>query len=146
MREIKFRAWDKYNKTMWYSGEHEESINNCKFDIFFDIETHELKAAIIKEIDVGLPKMMYDEYDLPLMQYTGLKDRNGKEIYEGDILLTDGDEFGDIYSTVVFEKGAFYVKEEGYPVELLLSDLIEDCEVCGNIFENPELLEMEESK
>lgn len=142
MRKFKFRAWDKYNKTMWYSGEHEESINNCEFDIFFDIETHELKAVIIKEIDVGLPKMMYDEYDLPLMQYTGLKDKNGVEIYEGDII-----EYKTVYewdrkpikrAEVVFENGMF--SPAGMIMDLNRSKII------GNIYENPELLESEESE
>ena len=75
-------------------------------------------------------------------QHTGLKDKNGKEIYEGDILLYDSNS-----KTSVFYKNGAFVRSYGNSNMYLLYDsFIEDgClynyEVIGNIYENPELLE-----
>lgn len=86
-------------------------------------------------------------------QYTGLKDKNGKEIYEGDIIDFSYDMFVGNFDTfvakgvVVFDEGAFYVelfenerttKDEAY---LLYSINIDTIEVIGNIYDNPDLLE-----
>lgn len=75
-----------------------------------------------------------------ITQYTGLKDKNEKEIYEGDILK------GKPYITekvtrkgeVKFDKGVFRVSMQG--VWRTLYGLVEQCEVIGNIYDNPELL------
>ncbi|TYV56552.1 YopX family protein [Listeria monocytogenes] len=69
-------------------------------------------------------------------QYTGLKDKNGKKIFEWDM---GWDEHNECYGVVKFEEGKFL-----YVWENIAEDLWEvaDCiEICGNIHENPELLE-----
>lgn len=69
-------------------------------------------------------------------QYTGLKDKNGKKIFEGDI---GWDEHNECYGVVKFEEGKFL-----YVWENIVEDLWEvadGIEICGNIHENPELLE-----
>lgn len=82
------------------------------------------------------------EYE-PVMQYTGLKDKNGKEIYEGDIVKTDSHWNGDYHVRelnleVKFENGCFITDSMG---EGLIADYFNKrLEVIGNIYENPELL------
>lgn len=86
----------------------------------------------------------YDEFKL--MQFTGLKDKNGKEIYEGDIVrftLTDGFSYVVGEDGVVkYKIGAFYILNG--LTEYLISNInTKDIEVVGTIYENPELLEGE---
>jgi len=77
-------------------------------------------------------------------QYTGLKDRHGQEIYEGDILRDD--EMG--LNVVRWEDGSFWLEmfyEGNQSLMEHLSDYNEVCEIIGNIYENPELLKGEET-
>lgn len=89
-----------------------------------------------------------------IMQYTGLKDKNGKEIYEGDVIHIEYGEcvgheqvyedyreiWEPITGSVVFEDGAFSF--EGHSAGTLpLSAYIDDIVVVGNIYENPELIQ-----
>ncbi|MDK7118197.1 YopX family protein [Streptococcus oralis] len=76
--------------------------------------------------------------DLELMQSTGLFDKNGKEIFEGDIVSIDTDEFGLL--VVKYETGIYWLTEDEQCVEHL-SDYYKYVSVIGNIYENPELLE-----
>lgn len=116
MREIKFRAWDKSNKEM----NNIESINFQERRVYKDI-------------------VSYRKFnDIELMEYTGLKDMKGKEIYEGDILFESSSEE---YFKVVFENGSFRAEADGYSLDL--EDYDDICEVVGNIYENPELMEDE---
>ncbi|MEE0865539.1 MAG: YopX family protein [Clostridia bacterium] len=115
MREIKFRLWNDYDKKMLnWSYLLERNLAN----IF------------------TLPS-----YKKWLMQYTGLKDKNGKEIYEGDIVRTHYiGEIGVENDEVIFDRGCFCVNysEDYHP---LLNEVNHCSEVIGNIYENPELLE-----
>ena len=74
----------------------------------------------------------------PIMQFTGLKDKNGKEIYEGDIVSHSLDNSTIPLSVVSFEDGMFVFSDKEYTTELIES--LDYCEVIGNIYENPELL------
>jgi len=108
MREIKFRAWDK--KNMIYSEKNKLLPRN-----------------IVDKNSVEKGKV--------LMQFTNLKDKNGKEIYEGDIL--DGD------YVVFFYEGCFitrYKKTDSIWGFDELDDGGDFIKVIGNIYENPELL------
>lgn len=141
MREIKFRIWDKKNEIMYY-GYKPNRPNMITFD-------GEICAQTLKGMDMyGNPLAKMDYYPQErfiLMQYTGLKDIKGKEIYEGDIVRQrrflgwdkqNGERYKDIYGLVRFENGMFTCG--------IVDNTIIDwnkCEVIGNIWKNPELLE-----
>lgn len=137
MRELKFRAWDKKSKKIRIVesiGFGELSYYNEGYPV-----ANMIGRDCIHDKDIIIHR---DSYQHELMQYTGLKDKNGKEIYEGDILLYDSGS-----KTSVFYKNGAFVRSYGNSNMYLLYDsFIEDgClynyEVIGNIYENPELLE-----
>lgn len=112
MRPIKFRAWDRVEKEM-------VSVNILNWSYPSGLE--------VNGSNVSLPST--------LMQYTGLKDTNDKEIYEGDI--TKG-------GIIEFKFGKWIVVNKKDDLQsYLLYDAIHDSaeqEVIGNIYENPELI------
>lgn len=130
-REIKFRAKRVDNGGEWVYGVPVQS--NYGLSIVSSIYHVDCAEYNVNEHTV-IPET--------IGQYTGLKDKNGKEIYEGDILTWSG-EFGDsgpmVWIEWELEDAKFYVtSNNGYGGAL--SEFIYDCEVVGNIFENPELL------
>ena len=124
MREIKFRAWHKEEKII---GEV-LGIDILHKEIFFSNE------------DVDCYEHT-DFKDIELMQYTGLKDKNRKEIYERDIVKLRANHGIGIIK-YYDEWGAFiveYIKPRPLAV-LGMNYYKEDIEVLGNIYQNPELL------
>jgi uncharacterized phage protein (TIGR01671 family) len=124
MREIKFRAWEKNLKEI--------------------IPVHFIDFAN-RMINAKSAWRLFDEIEL--MQYTGLKDKNGKEIYEGDIVKNLRDKTFEIFwseeELAWCDKGKW---RDGRDNITLLADLnaVATIEVIGNIYENPELLEVAE--
>ena len=116
MREIKFRAWDKKNKVM-------KTVTELDFD-YYPSQKREWKPQGAKS-DVWLnnENESYFPTDVELMQITGLRDKNGKEIYEGDCL-------GHRHNIVEWYEGAFCVAGDRP-----LSMMAKHCEVIGNIYE-----------
>jgi len=145
MREIKFRAWDSQRR-VWY-------FNYC------NISGWGIHFEYVRPVEN--PGEQFE-----VMQYTGLKDKAGVEIYEGDILLVE-DEYTDRIlddgsgprepwnhlAPVEFQDGSFgitisepgdgYSRKGSWPFERILNDIgdtPEEMEVIGNIHENKELL------
>ena len=130
MREIKFRTWDKVNKKFIYCSDYWLGNSN---------------------------NTLYDELkELDWEQYTGLKDKNGKEIYEGDIIKTEYDinhsigigvvKMIDACWNISFRKGRLPVdpttqclRNQDY-LKMFLPVIGSKMEVIGNIYENQELL------
>lgn len=119
-REIKFRAWDKYENKI----RKVRAINFTNKDLWLEIEDNRIMGANFFEVE--------------LMQYTGLKDRNDKEIYEGDIVRYFKDELG----IVKFVAGSFII--DGNTCYESFLELGGKIAIVGNIYENPDLLEEEQ--
>lgn len=98
----------------------------------------------------GITYMVSAE-DLELMQSTGLVDRNGKEIFEGDILCDEGieQESEFVYVTVSYREGMWVcdqITDELCGYGGALNEFNNDYSIIGNIYENPELLEVIDGK
>lgn len=119
-REIKFRVWDIKNKEMLKVQE-------------LDFEPTFYGGRIAIRLD------QYNDYfdteDIILMQYTGLDDKNGKEIYEGDIV-----KYENMTGKIMFFNGSFIMSNFEETEEWELGVINEEIEVIGNIYENSELL------
>lgn len=131
-REIKYRAWLK----------EEEKMVNVETMDFTDKSMQYLEKNEIIDAYL-LRRMIFD--DVELMQYTGIKDKNGVEIYEGDIVLIRIDKTNILHKTVVkFKHGTFIadiIGDNDYIYLFHFGFNKDDFEVVGNIYENPELLE-----
>ena len=130
MREIKFRVWTGCGM--------EYNITTGKFGTFY---VNPMNNGLDVKDSASLTSLT-TKYQEPvkLMQFTGLKDKNCKEIYEGDIV-----KFKIIFTSgtdeVVFNEGRFELKNISIGGEKRSVDNIANyCEVVGNIYENPELL------
>lgn len=127
-REIKFRAWDKLNRLMIRS-------------FAISSETGSVWNVILPPGETWEEKIITDDRSYELMQYTGLKDKNGKEIYEGDIVKNDGYFLIKWSLQVRWKVGLGWVFGEDWPcIPLYDVGNIQMIEVIGNIYENPELL------
>ena len=137
MREIKFRVLIDYR--IYYQDEYDAySDNLTSIDIF-------KKTITITSFYNYENVYRFEDEKVKLMQYTGLKDKNGKEIYEGDIVkITKSEGYGEYYEQVKYTGKIEYCVSEFrvQPLNLRLSDeTIIEIEVIGNIYENKNLLE-----
>ena len=106
-REIKFRTWDKLNNR-WLFG---DVWKLAQYDSLVDKEK--------------------------VCEWTGLLDKNGKEIYEGDIIKSE--QWKPSVYQVAFDRGAFYIAKQNLE-EVADIKYAEGFEIIGNIWENPALL------
>lgn len=125
-REIKFRAWDKKEKRM---------IEVCMI-YFVHKDQGEIKKGtrIIEKED---SQFLQAGKDVILMEFTGLHDRNGKEIWEGDIVKTSRG-----IAEIIYKPGKFLWKIGAHGTYIPDAfDADRETEVIGNIFQHPELME-----
>jgi len=134
-REIKFRAWDDARKEMHHEFQFIKSGDEGNDWIIFISDKQTLKTGF--EVHVHNP---YFRQQFRIMQFTGLKDKNGKEIYEGDILCNPK----QLKGTVVYYEAGFYLeakrKDSSVWYMPLNTGMLLNKEVIGNIYENPELI------
>jgi len=124
-RPIKFRVWDK-----------RETKGMSTRNMLYDAQLHHFWQDFVD----------YPGYEL--MQYTGLKDSKGNEIYEGDILENPYDVSNNIIGQVLYESdhGGYIfqwkrkVRGQGYKITNLNCDVAFESVIVGNIFEHSELL------
>ena len=129
MREIKFRAWAHIGKMMLYT-------ERCSgISIFINEPT--LTFPIKEPISIS-----FGEYEL--MQYTGMKDCHGKEVYEGDIVVVGqdtGNEYDRYIMTFNDDSHSYLAKQPGTLGSYIGPGYWNDkLLVIGNIYENPELI------
>jgi len=159
MREIKFRAWDEQNKIMHYDFQFIRSGVEENDWIIFISDKQKLGERPSNNQTVCFHPFdnPYFQQQLKLMQYTGLKDKNGKEIYEGDIIKFQNNGLYDrkikIGEIVWWEQElGWYAKcpkekvnerDLDYSLEHIQSRHIYagNIKVIGGIYENPELLQ-----
>jgi len=136
MRKIKFRAWDKINKVMIYNVEQLYDSRNVD-EVHFDVETWWSKTHI--SCNSNFAELLLNS-DFEVMQYTGLKDRNGIDIYEGDIIgypksLGMSNEEVEFHTDMELSHG------RGRCIGFAIGSWEEGI-VIGNIYSNPELMEV----
>lgn len=156
MRTIKFRGKTKDGK--WVYGSHHPVKGIAKMkerEVFVNDKGHFDTKLITKEVPIDLVMILerhlpedigwsrsdtmvdYNVIPETVGQFTGLLDRNGKEIYEWDVVKHEGWE--PSVMQVCFDRGAFYL---AYADKHEVADIkyVEDFEIVGNIHDNPELL------
>lgn len=168
-REIKFRAWFKVQKKMVYNL----GFDQFSFKTIDDLNGTEYMPSVydmdIEKYDDNGELIGYEAtFNFEVMQYTGLKDKNGKEVYEGDICRQNNNDidltqvcFGN-FGVIDIETETFIDEAHGWYLKVIPTDEISkmepfcndmtlneqwigalDIEVIGNIFENPKLLDIE---
>ena len=130
MREIKFRAWDSKHK-----GMDDYFFISSDGDVFDGAErTYNTPNLEIERVD-----------NLEIMQYTGLKDKNGKEIYEGDVVSCKGHNCKITYRTNFCDYTIEMIRFGGRLLNLTKANITKNkLEIIGNVHQNPELLNDQE--
>lgn len=124
-------------------------MTNLNFRAFQKSTNKMLPVNSLKAICTNAERLTEEEFDdLIIMQSTGLEDKNGKEIFEGDILRLYNEEYNyELFIEVIFNyKSCFWGKkiknntDDLWNSDILYNYNLDITEIIGNIYENPELL------
>ena len=121
MRKIKFRLWDQVAKKMVH-----------------DLPAHFIINLEDGELIIGGDAPNGDWYEPVVMQFTGIHDKKGKEIYEGDIMKFVG--IVESIEEIVWDDGCFVQKVKGNPEHKIIDKNTSRGEIIGNIYKNEKLL------
>ena len=141
MRDIKFRVWDDEYNCYWYKC----LIGNSS-DKDFELQTSNAVYVTSDKVDYDIPNggqwVNFDDKDsMVIEQFTGLTDKNGTDIYEGDILLNDNKCYGKTYVQVEYMLDKTGFTSFGTRFATVLGNCASEIyEVAGNIHQDPELL------
>lgn len=172
-RTIKFRFYDDVNKRFWFGGDEGKSVGEETFQTHF--VNGVFTATMFEPISYGFTDVDdYLERELPNSQFTGLKDKNGVEVFEGDILkqeysvvfnteydpvsygfmgeeTEEGHHIGEV--VIIASKGAClknplrYKEDDEVEVSKQYKSVASyRCEIIGNIFENAGLLNLKQEE
>ena len=137
MRQIKFRIWDELNQKMVFQS------SSIKISFFNTLRGLPLADGLpVAECTDDKDFYLYD--NMVVMQFTGLLDANGKEIYEGDILYSEIIKWHYVVEWLFGGHFLRSIEEPEYPKTMMIG--IDELEVLGNIYENPELVQRREVK
>jgi len=143
-REIKFRLWDTKGKKLYYPECYSANDEDLTICVDGDELVLTLDGRLVRDDHYDIDGTLFpvEEDRFILMQYTGLKDKNGKDIYEGDILCWEyvisfstktGEHRVKSFAEVVWGKG-------GFTLNKIVADISRGVVIC-NIYEHKELLE-----
>lgn len=157
-REIKFRVWDSNEKKFLLPEWADGMMITLRGVVGYYSDIDDADDGIIQNGKAYFPEQKFISKGFELSRFTGMKDKNGKDIYEGDILhgREEGDgettAWTDVYYIVFFKNAGFYVREKSIKEDsswcdhLSDNDIVDYYEVVGNIYENPELLNQKNEK
>ena len=135
MRKIKFRVWDVFRKVF------AKQITTFKFDRDGNINLIVYLDKVNKTREINELKKIYTN-EFEVLYYTGLKDKNGKEIYEGDIVEYKTKFYDRLKEHKTIIKWEDDLEHNGFGEPFAMGYIFRgfDIEIIGNIYENPELI------
>lgn len=145
MRQFKFRAWDERNEVMHYDFQFIKSGDSGNDWIVFISDKSGVKSGHSKDEHQIVLDNPYFRQQLKVMQYTGLKDKNGKDIYEGDVIsFVAASGYADGIGLVKWNCNmcGFILVNHADDIYDSIYDFTESIlTIMGNVYNNPELVE-----